>query len=366
MKAQTGQNKGRRAGLAMLLFALLFLLVSCGPSANEPLTLPALELRLEEETEGLPRFSPVLETMAAESEKETNMEEESGTMFTAEISSESMTWPLTMPSTEAPVSAEAETTAAASSAEEVTEAPTETITEALTEAVTEAPTDPATEAPVESSTEASAEAPTEPPTEASTETVTEAPAETHTEPPTNPPSVGEYIDIWVGDSRLVSMGQFFPEGHKNDLIIAANSKAYAWFTGEALPRLKEALENQHVRNVFIAMGVNDCASSYRYSSKTKAADYSARINELVEEYPAVRFYVCSVGPCDGESYGAVDIASLNQEIHRFNEEMQSLSRAAYIDCGEYLERDGFQTTDGIHYNSATYRKWLAYVLSQVE
>ena len=133
-----------------------------------------------------------------------------------------------------------------------------------------------------------------------------------------------------------------------------------------MPLLRQYLSGVPAKHVFIGMGVNDCAVTYRYGSKTRAADYAALINELIAEYPAVTFYFCSVGPADGETYGSVSIPSLNRESERFNEEMRTLCQAVYIDCGEYLKREGFQTTDGIHYNTETYRRWLNYVLSCVE
>ena len=83
-------------------------------------------------------------------------------------------------------------------------------------------------------------------------------------------------------------------------------------------------------------------------------------------WPAVRFVFCSVGPCKGETYGATTVAAFNAEIHRFNEEMKTLCDASYLDSGEYLERTGFNSGDGIHYDKATYERWYHYVLEQAQ
>ena len=139
-----------------------------------------------------------------------------------------------------------------------------------------------------------------------------------------------------------------------------------WFQTEGLPALKQELKQKNVAAVIINMGVNDCAATYQGNGGTRAGDYSSAINRLIEEYPSVRFYFCSLGHCLKETYsGRLNIELLNREIDIFNEEMSRLCRASYIRGGEYLLERGFESGDGIHYSPDTSRALFSYILNQI-
>ena len=264
--------------------------------------------------------------------------------------------------------------------EETTPAPTEPPTAPPTAAPTQPPT---TQAPTEPPTTQvpTTQAPTEPPTtQAPTEPPSTAPSTTEaptteaptTEPPTTEPETTpeetvpepEGARVWIGDSRMTGVRMYVTWDAEKDRFIDKVGEGIGWFQTEAIPALKAKIEEETVIKVFINMGVNDCAATYKQDYGTRAAAYSELINALIDEYPEIRFFFCSVGPSNGEWYNTVEIAKLNEEVNRFNEEMAALCRAAYIDSGEYLKRTGFATLDGIHYNIPTYQRWYEYVLSQ--
>ena len=242
------------------------------------------------------------------------------------------------------------------------ESPSETVPPETQPAETSAPAPPATQAPPETPSE------TVPP-ETAAPPETTAPAETV--PPETQPTTAEEtlpaaegLRVWIGDSRMTGVRLYVNYDRENDRFIDKEGEGFIWFRDSAVPQLKALLAEENVSAVYIWMGVNDCASTYRYAPATKAADYSAVINELTDTYPNVRFFFCSVGPSDGEKYFAIEISRLNEEVDRFNAEMAEMCRAAYIACGEYLQQTGFSTQDGIHYTLSTYQRWYDYVRSQ--
>ena len=291
-----------------------------------------------------------------------------------------------LPQTEAETSASLteEQTTAVQTAEETTAPPTEPPT---TQAPTEPPTEPpTTQAPTQPPTTAptttqapTTQAPTVPPTTEAPTTeapTTEAPT---TEAPTAPPPATETrsetaseetlpeedgIRVWIGDSRMTGVRLYVTWDAETDDFIDQVGEGIGWFQLTAIPKLKERIAAENVTKVYINMGVNDCAATYKQDRGTRAEAYSNLINALVDEYPEIRFFFCSVGPSNGEWYNTVEIAKLNEEVDLFNAEMAELCRATYIDSGEYLKRSGFATSDGIHYNIPTYQRWYEYVLSQ--
>ena len=342
-----------------------------GPAESSRVTLPALrglspELPSGKSTAGSSSGIPtlpslfVIGTAGASPGQETTAEKE--TESTPPQTAETL-----------PETTEGSTPAPAEPPTEPTAAPT---TAAPTEPVMTEP--PATPAPTEPpSTEPPATpAPTEPvvteppatpaPTEAPTTEPPVAPPPT-TEPETTPEETVPEPDgarVWIGDSRMTGVRMYVTYDAEKDRFIDKIGEGIGWFQTEAIPALKAKIEEETVVKVFINMGVNDCAATYKQDYGTRAAAYSELINALIDEYPEIRFFFCSVGPSNGEWYNTVEIAKLNEEVIRFNEEMAALCRAAYIDSGEYLKRTGFATLDGIHYNIPTYQRWYEYVLSQ--
>ena len=168
--------------------------------------------------------------------------------------------------------------------------------------------------------------------------------------------------IWVGDSRMVGVRDFAPFDEEKDVFIAEIGQGLGWFETEALPMLQDYLNQGEVGIVLFNLGINDCVATYQEGRGTRAGAYINHLNKLAENYPQIRFLICSLGPCQSEKYsGRLDIAALNQEAAVFNAELKEAFPEAYIPAGEYLTSIDYRTWDGIHYDAETTRAWYAYV-----
>jgi len=174
------------------------------------------------------------------------------------------------------------------------------------------------------------------------------------------------LRVWVGDSRTRGLKLYTGADTAKDSFICEDGTGVDWFEKTAVPQLKSLIASKTVSAVYINMGINDCASTYKTSEDNRSARYSRDINALVNAYPQIRFYFLSIGPGDGETYFSTDIAKMNAEADKFNAGMKEKCLAGYIPVAEYLKSSGFTTMDGLHYDAATCKKIYAYVLKMSE
>ena len=289
-------------------------------------------------------------TAKATTVRATTMKETTEQATTAETTTEPAT---TVEATTAPATT-AETTTAPTTAAEVVAVVSSTLAAPDTEQAYTTETETETESPriEESTTMAEASA--------SEETTAAEPAwEESTEQEEPQPSLKR---IWVGDSRMVGVRDFAPFDEEKDVFIAEIGQGLGWFETEALPMLQDYLNQGEVGIVLFNLGINDCVATYQEGRGTRAGAYINHLNKLAENYPQIRFLICSLGPCQSEKYsGRLDIAALNQEAAVFNAEMKEAFPEAYIPAGEYLTSIDYRTWDGIHYDAETTRAWYAYV-----
>lgn len=152
--------------------------------------------------------------------------------------------------------------------------------------------------------------------------------------------------IWVGDSRTEGMSSAISNG--NNVWIAKTSMGYDWFVSDAIPRTNEELEDGDT--IVFNFGVNDLGNVDRYISK---------LNELVKGdwSKAGQIIVMSVNPVDESKTGSNGYSVTNAQIEEFNQKMQDGldSTIKYIDVYSQI-KDSLGTTDGVHYDNATYQK----------
>jgi len=141
----------------------------------------------------------------------------------------------------------------------------------------------------------------------------------------------------IGDSRCVMMKS--ATGGGGCSWICQKSKGYKWLESTAIPEADEMIGSG--TKVVINLGVNDVGNVNRYAAlvNSKAAEWAER--------GAVTYYV-SVNPVS-------DNARVSEaQVEFFNNQIQSqLSGIRWIDTHGYLMSDGFNATDGIHYDNAT-------------
>lgn len=254
---------------------------------------------------------------------------------------------------------------------------------------TDVPTesDPASETPSEApSSEAETMPPTEPPTERETDPrPTEPPATTPeaTEPSLPPGPEDVYVKegndlfdipatatrIFLGDSRFQGVYYYTTHDAVLDGFLTGGGEGYRWFEERAIPEIERLLAAGYpFRDIYFNLGVNDCAYSYKSESETPEIKYAAKLNEFAARHPELRIYFISVGPGDEEkgTYGGrVDLALMNAEVRKFNAYIAAnCPTIRYVDGGEYLERDGFVSSDGVHYDRATYQKLYQYIIEK--
>jgi len=128
-----------------------------------------------------------------------------------------------------------------------------------------------------------------------------------------------------------------------------------WLKQTGIPQAKSYFKNGSA--VIIMMGVNDV------STANIADSYASYINSNIGNWTAngSKVYFVSVNPCNG------NYSSLNSSIDSFNNSLKSQlsSKAIWIDTNSYLKSQGYDTTDGLHYNDATSFKIYNYIKSKV-
>ena len=172
--------------------------------------------------------------------------------------------------------------------------------------------------------------------------------------------------LFVGDSRFYGMELYTTHDTVHDGWLTGVGEGYYWLVDTGIPAIKDLLNRGvPIKKVYLNLGVNDCAYTYREGQRFLAGDYALRYNELAAAYPNVQFYFVSVGPGSGEYYGAVEIPKMNVEVESFNYYLRTnCPTLRYIDSGEELTLNGFHSADGIHYDRATYQRMYQYILDR--
>lgn len=150
--------------------------------------------------------------------------------------------------------------------------------------------------------------------------------------------------IFVGDSRFVGMFMYVDS---DATVIAEVGKGYKWLIDTADAELRAALTDDST--VIFNLGVNDLGNAAKY------VDY---INNLQAEFPNITIYYMSVNPVEQTTVS-------NESIDAFNETISNGITATYLDTNTYLQKNGFSTTDGLHYSKDTYITIYDYVLNNI-
>lgn len=152
--------------------------------------------------------------------------------------------------------------------------------------------------------------------------------------------------IFIGDSRTVGMRDSV--NSSEDIWSCQSAMGLDWFKSTGVPQVEDKIGNGTA--VIILMGVNDLyhATSYVNYINDKAKSWVGK---------GASVYFVSVNPTEG-SYD-----HLNNDITTFNQKVKSglSNKITYINTNDYLKSKGFTTTDGLHYDTTTYRKIYNYI-----
>jgi hypothetical protein len=73
----------------------------------------------------------------------------------------------------------------------------------------------------------------------------------------------------------------------------------------------------------------------------------------------------SVNPVKEKKASAAGYSVKNSAIREFNRKLKAAFPSRYINSFSYLLKNGIETTDGIHYHTATYTSLYHYIIEKI-
>ena len=171
--------------------------------------------------------------------------------------------------------------------------------------------------------------------------------------------------IFVGESRTLGMRDALHRAGRtdDDIFIGKVGEGVRWFIEEGMSEMDDAIEEYPDLPVVFNLGVND---------PTEIDDYIVTYWDCIRNHPDTDFYILSVNPIDEEflleSETAVEevldmINNLN--IAKLNLRLKDEFTRRYLDSASFLKSDGFETVDGLHFNTKTYLKIHDFVVNEL-
>lgn len=151
--------------------------------------------------------------------------------------------------------------------------------------------------------------------------------------------------IFVGDSRTEGMRDAIGENDKTKFI-CKSSMGLSWLKGTAYKQLKELCDKYPDYYVVFNFGINDLGvdSYISYYKDTISKNIKNKIVHM------------SINPIDESKAKKNRYEVTTAEIESFNKKYKEYAGNSYLDTYTYLKSNGFNATDGIHYDDNTYKK----------
>lgn len=170
--------------------------------------------------------------------------------------------------------------------------------------------------------------------------------------------------IFVGDSRTVHTSRYVSDDRI--AFVASSGQGLYWLKkdGGGKDQLMELLADSEYRTplpkaIVFNLGVNDLENKDNYISYMKSL-----APKLINRNCTL--YYMSVNPVDNQVLLPPHLPRPAAQIKAFNTAIrQQLKDFRFIDSFTYLQKASYQTIDGLHYDTATYRKIFDYALSKV-
>jgi surface antigen len=170
------------------------------------------------------------------------------------------------------------------------------------------------------------------------------------------------VTLWIGDFRAKQLQKVYKAAEQTSEYhyIVDDLAEYSWFKDNAAAQLP--LLSLESANIVIMLGFNDCVYSCvwnTFKANKIAEQYANTINELIDDYPNLNFYVCSVNPVDADypfaesKNGIITKSQLSGKIGTFNNTLKEKCKAEYIDSYDYLVNTSFETRDGVRFTYDT-------------
>lgn len=152
--------------------------------------------------------------------------------------------------------------------------------------------------------------------------------------------------IFVGDSRTEGMRDAIGEDDKKKFICKVG-EGLAWLKNTAYKQLKDMCDKYPDYYVVFNFGINDLGVD----------NYISYYKNTIEKSIKNKIIHMSVNPIDqakAKSAGYTDIT--NDLIKSFNIKYKEYAGNSYLNTFNYLLKEGFNASDGIHYDNNTYKK----------
>ena len=180
--------------------------------------------------------------------------------------------------------------------------------------------------------------------------------------------VGDSITVGLADYQLVSSKNVFAEIGMNIEKINTEKLQTADY-GETT--VLDALQQAKPENIYIMLGSNGIAW---LSADDMIAYYSDFVDSIKASLPDSKIYILSIPPVTAAREQAENEAIQNSDIDSYNSKLLKLANSKelyYVDIntalkgndGKLPESDAAE--DGMHFQKATYRVMLDYILSHV-
>lgn len=154
--------------------------------------------------------------------------------------------------------------------------------------------------------------------------------------------------LFVGDSRTVQLKMAV--GSTDKAYVAKVGEGYNWFKNTALSEISETAGSGTV--MVINFGVNDLGN---------ASKYIKLVNSNIDAWTeaGITVYYAAVTPVGASA------RVTNDQIESFNTRLKNEldPRIQWIDGYTFLQQNGFNASDGLHYDKTTYKNLYSYYMS---
>lgn len=157
--------------------------------------------------------------------------------------------------------------------------------------------------------------------------------------------------IFVGASRTKGKEMVLDDRTDKILFITKSGARLPWFQNTAFTELTKILDKDPEQTAVICMGVNDMQDIDGYISLCR---------ELMLQYPRTKIYITTITPVDSTFTYHKD-----SQIRTFNRKLKAAFGSNVINTYRYLNKTGYKTVDGIHYEQSTCAKELDYILDAI-
>ena len=160
----------------------------------------------------------------------------------------------------------------------------------------------------------------------------------------------KYKYLFSGDSRTVGIQLSLGDSKPDTLFVAKAGIGYQWMKDHAWSQIKQNLNDNPDMKVVFLYGINDMININYYLKRYK---------ELEGEYNKNRIWYVSVNPIRGQQLVTDD------QIKEFNTKLKEHAGSRYIDTYSMLQKDGFGSYDGLHYDNDTNIKIYDFIINAI-